>query len=136
MAQQRVDESGFWAQHVRISTVLSTMCCTVVFAYLAATRHAPNRSALVIVVVFALLAAFGFDRIRWPVVRSRYRMRLLYGWRSLTMGVVTTVSWLDGGARSPLALLLFIAMNYVVLAYPPRAVLALAGAAMSAYLLL
>jgi diguanylate cyclase (GGDEF)-like protein len=46
------------------------------------------------------------------------------------------VSWLDGGARSPLALLLFIAMNYVVLAYPPRAVLAMAGAAMSAYTLL
>ena len=35
MAQQRVDELGFWAQHVRISTVLYTMCCTVVFGYLA-----------------------------------------------------------------------------------------------------
>jgi diguanylate cyclase (GGDEF)-like protein len=136
MGQPRVDELGFWAQHVRISTVLYTMCCTVVFGYLAATPKAPNRLALVIVVATALLAAFGFDRIRWPVVRSRHRMRLLYGWSSLTMGLVTTVSWLDGGARSPLALLLFIAMNYVVLAYPPRAVLAMAGAAMSAYLLL
>jgi diguanylate cyclase (GGDEF)-like protein len=136
MAQQRVDELGFWAQHVRISTVLYTMCCTVLFGYLAATRHAPNRVAMVAVVVLALLAAFGFDRIRWSVARSRHRMRLLYGWSSLTMGLVTTISWLDGGARSPLALLLFIAMNYVVLAYPPRAVLAMAGGATFAYLLL
>jgi diguanylate cyclase (GGDEF)-like protein len=134
--QPRVDDMGFWAQHVRISTVLYSLCCIVVFGYLAATRHAPNRPGLVIVVVVALVAAFGFDRVRWHVVRSRYRMPLLYGWSSLTMGLVTTVSWLDGGARSPLALLLFIAMNYVVLAYPPRAVLAMAAAAMSAYILL
>jgi hypothetical protein len=46
-----------------------SLCCVVVFGYLAATRHAPNRPGMVIVVMVALVAAFGFDRIRWHVVR-------------------------------------------------------------------
>jgi diguanylate cyclase (GGDEF)-like protein len=63
-------------------------------------------------------------------------MRLLYGWSGLTLSLVAVVSWLDGGVNSPLCLLLFIALNYVALAYPPRALVALAFAAMAVYLLL
>ena len=134
--QPRADELSFWAQHVRISTVLYALCCSAVVGYLLATRHAPNRPVVVVIVVLAFVAALAFDRVRWYVVRSPHRMRLLYGWSSLTMTLVTVISWLDGGVKSPLSLLLFIAVNYVVLAYPPRAVLAMAGAAMAAYLLL
>jgi diguanylate cyclase (GGDEF)-like protein len=133
---ERTDDHGFWARHVRISTVLYALCCATILGYAAVTSGAPYRALLALVVTASMGAAMLFDRARWYVARSPYRMRLLYGWSGLTMALVTVVSWLDGGANSPLCLLLFIAMNYVALAYPPRAVIALALAAMAAYLLL
>jgi len=131
-----VDDHGFWARHVRISTVLYALCCTTILGYAAVTSHAPYRVVLALVVSASLGAAMLFDRARWYVARSPHRMRLLYTWSGLTMTLVTVVSWLDGGANSPLCLLLFIAMNYVALAYPPRAVIGLTLAAMAAHLLL
>jgi diguanylate cyclase (GGDEF)-like protein len=136
MAGERADEHGFWARHVRISTVLYALCCAAILGYGALTSHVPYRAVLALVVTVSMGAAMLFDRVRWYVARSPHRMRLLYGWSGLTMSLITVVSWLDGGANSPLCLLLFIAMNYVALAYPPRAVIALAFAAMAAYLLL
>jgi diguanylate cyclase (GGDEF)-like protein len=133
---ESTDDHGFWARHVRISTVLYALCCTTILGYAAVTSQAPYRAFLALVVTASMGAAILFDRARWYVARSPHRMRLLYGWSGLTMSLVTVVSWLDGGANSPLCLLLFIAMNYVALAYPPRAVIALALAAMAAYLLL
>jgi diguanylate cyclase (GGDEF)-like protein len=136
VAREGPDDQRFWARHVRISTVLYGLCCATILGYAAATGDEPYRAALALVVTVAMGAAILFDRARWYVARSPHRMRLLYGWSALTMSLVTTVSWLDGGANSPLCLLLFIALNYVALAYPPRALVALAIAAMAAYLLL
>jgi diguanylate cyclase (GGDEF)-like protein len=50
--------------------------------------------------------------------------------------LVTLISYLDGGATSPLCLLLFIALSYISLAYPPRAVLAFSALAVGVYLVL
>ena len=121
---------------MRISTVLYALCCAAILGYAAVTSHAPYRVVLALVVSASMGAAMLFDRARWYVARSPHRMRLLYSWSGLTMSLVTVVSWLDGGANSPLCLLLFIAMNYVALAYPPRAVIALTLGAMAAHLLL
>jgi diguanylate cyclase (GGDEF)-like protein len=136
VAREGPDDQRFWARHVRISTVLYGLCCATIVGYAATTSDGPHRAALALVVTVAMGAAILFDRARWYVARSPHRMLLLYGWSGLTMSLVTTVSWLDGGANSPLCLLLFIALNYVALAYPPRALVALAIAAMAAYLLL
>jgi diguanylate cyclase (GGDEF)-like protein len=136
VAREGPDDQRFWARHVRISTVLYGLCCATILGYAAATGDEPYRAALALVVVVSMGAAILFDRARWYVARSPHRMRLLYGWSALTLSLVITVSWLDGGANSPLCLLLFIALNYVALAYPPRALVALAIAAMAAYLLL
>ena len=135
VASEGADDQRFWARHVRISTVLYGLCCATILGYAAATSDGPHRAAMAVLVTVAMAAALLFDRARWYVARSPHRMRLLYGWSGLTMSLVTLASWLDG-ANSPLCLLLFIALNYVALAYPPRALVALAIAAMAAYLLL
>src|SRR5437763_1512092 len=49
-------------------------------------------------------------------------------------GARATDAALDGGATSPLCLLLFIALSYSALAYPPRAVLAFTTLAVGVYL--
>jgi diguanylate cyclase (GGDEF)-like protein len=136
VASEGADDQPFWARHVRISTVLYGLCCATIAGYAAATSDGPHRAALALVVTVAMVAALLFDRARWYVARSPHRMRLLYGWSGLTLSLVAVVSWLDGGVNSPLCLLLFIALNYVALAYPPRALVALAVAAMAIYLLL
>jgi diguanylate cyclase (GGDEF)-like protein len=54
----------------------------------------------------------------------------------LTQALIAVASWLDGGASSPLCLMLFLALYYVALAYPPRAVLVLSTVAVAVYLFL
>ena len=136
VASEGADDQRFWARHVRISTVLYGLCCATILGYAAATSDGPHRAAMAVLVTVAMAAALLFDRARWYVARSPHRMRLLYGWSGLTMSLVTLASWLDGGVNSPLCLLLFIALNYVALAYPPRALVVLAFVAMAVYLLL
>jgi diguanylate cyclase (GGDEF)-like protein len=136
VASEGADDQRFWARHVRISTVLYGLCCATILGYAAATSDGPHRAAMALLVTVAMAAALLFDRARWYVARSPHRMRLLYGWSALTMSLVTLASWLDGGVNSPLCLLLFIALNYVALAYPPRALVVLAFVAMAVYLLL
>jgi len=136
VAREGPDDQRFWARHVRISTVLYGLCCATILGYAAATSDGPNRAAMALLVTVAMGAAILFDRARWYVARSPHRMRLLYGWSGLTMSLVTLASWLDGGVNSPLCLLLFIALNYIALAYPPRALVVLAFVAMAVYLLL
>jgi diguanylate cyclase (GGDEF)-like protein len=136
VASEGADDQRFWARHVRISTVLYGLCCATILGYAAATSDGPHRAAMALLVTVAMAAALLFDRARWYVARSPHRMRLLYGWSGLTMSLVTLASWLDGGVKSPLCLLLFIALNYVALAYPPRALVVLAFVAMAVYLLL
>ena len=136
VASEGADDQRFWARHVRISTVLYGLCCATILGYAAATSDGPNRAAMALLITVAMAAALLFDRARWYVARSPHRMRLLYGWSGLTMSLVTLASWLDGGVNSPLCLLLFIALNYIALAYPPRALVVLAFVAMAVYLLL
>jgi len=136
VASEGADDQRFWARHVRISTVLYGLCCATILGYAAATSDGPHRAAMALLITVAMAAALLFDRARWYVARSPHRMRLLYGWSGLTMSLVTLASWLDGGVNSPLCLLLFIALNYIALAYPPRALVVLAFVAMAVYLLL
>jgi diguanylate cyclase (GGDEF)-like protein len=130
------DDQRFWAEHVRISTVLYALCCGAIFAYVVTTLEQPRRVPLAAVTVLAVFAAAAFDRSRWHTVRSRHRMVIFYAWSCLTLALIAVASWLDGGASSPLCLMLFLALYYVALAYPPRAVLALSAAAVVTYLLL
>jgi diguanylate cyclase (GGDEF)-like protein len=125
---------AFWVSHIRTSTVLYVLCNLAVWTYLVLTPDKPYRLMIFAVAVFGLLVAFVVDRYRRAIVGSCHCLRLLYAWSSLTYGLVTLISYLDGGASSPLCLLMFIALSYIALAYPPRAVLAFSALAVAVYL--
>ena len=125
---------AFWVSHIRASTVLYLLCNMAVWVYLALTPDRPHRVLIFGVAVFGLSLALVFDRFRYSIARSSRHLRVLYIWSSLTYGFVSLISYLDGGASSPLCLLMFIALSYISLAYPPRAVLAFSAFAVVVYL--
>jgi diguanylate cyclase (GGDEF)-like protein len=125
---------AFWVSHIRASTVLYVLCNLAVWVYLALTPNRPYRPVIFGVAVFGLCLAFVVDRFRHSIAGSPRHLRVLYAWSSLTYGFVSLISYLDGGASSPLCLLMFIALSYIALAYPPRAVLAFSALAVVVYL--
>jgi diguanylate cyclase (GGDEF)-like protein len=130
----REPDEAFWVSHIRASTVLYVLCNIAVWIYLALTPTRPYRMVIFGTAVFGLSLAFVFDRVRVSVAHSRHHLRVLYAWSSLTYVLVALISYLDGGASSPLCLLMFIAVSYISLAYPPRAVLAFSALAVAVYL--
>lgn len=127
---------AFWINHIRASTVLYALCNCAVWVYLALTPTHGYRLLIFSLALFGLGAAVVVDRFRQVIAASSRHLQLLYCWSLLTYSLVTLISYLDGGATSPLCLLLFIALSYISLAYPPRAVLAFAALAVAAYLVL
>jgi diguanylate cyclase (GGDEF)-like protein len=125
---------AFWVNHIRASTVLYGLCNIAVWVYLGLTHAKSHRPAILAVAVFGLAAAIVMDRCRHRIARGSHHLTVLYAWSSLTYGFVALISYLDGGASSPLVLLLFIALSYTSLAYPPHAVLAFSALAVAVYL--
>jgi len=136
MVHQPLGEPGaeFWVRHIRASTVLYALCNIAVWVYLALTPAGAHRLLIFAVAVLGLAASVVVDRFRSAIARSGRHLQLLYGWSGLTYSLVALISYLDGGATSPLCLLLFIALSYIALAYPPRSVLAFSGLAVMVYL--
>jgi diguanylate cyclase (GGDEF)-like protein len=125
---------AFWVSHIRTSTVLYVLCNMAIWVYLALTPDGPYRMGIFAVAFFGLSVAFVVDRYRHAIAGSSRHLAVLYAWSGLTYGLITLISYWDGGATSPLWLLLFIALSYSSLAYPPRAVLAFSALAVTVYL--
>jgi hypothetical protein len=98
-------------------------------AYAAASWSEPNRPELL--AIFAATIATGLVVLRAPtdaIVRSRWRELFFLAWTLATLGLVGASIAVDGGASSPLVLLLFPPLVFAALSYPLSSVVMLAGA--------
>jgi diguanylate cyclase (GGDEF)-like protein len=98
-------------------------------AYAGATWSDPNRPELL--AIFAGTVATGLAVHRTPtdaIVRSRWREPFFLAWTLVTLGLIAASIAADGGASSPLVLLLFPPLVFAALSYPLWSVVMLAGA--------
>ncbi|MDP9396310.1 MAG: hypothetical protein M3P96_00070 [Actinomycetota bacterium] len=114
---------------MRLGVVLTEVSALVVIAYaLLAAR--PQQVALLAMATASMvgspaLLALPVSRI----VRDPRGSLLFYAWSTATTTIIAVAARIDGGAGSPLVLLLFVTLTFAGLAYPPLGV-ALMGAVM------
>jgi diguanylate cyclase (GGDEF)-like protein len=109
----------FWLRHMRIGFAVFLAETLLVMAYLATTPHGPHRLALegivsgwLVIATIGLLTAPRLASARWRVAFSA-------SWTIASALAVGMAAALDGGAESPLLLLLFLPIGYATLAYTP-----------------
>jgi diguanylate cyclase (GGDEF)-like protein len=113
-------------QSVRVGARLTAAAAAAGMAYAAATWSGLHRTP--IVALFLVAAAVGYLPVAYGaerVVRASWRELFFFLWTSSTIALTAALTWLDGGARSPLALLFFIPVVFVGLSYPQRSVVAI-----------
>jgi diguanylate cyclase (GGDEF)-like protein/putative nucleotidyltransferase with HDIG domain len=118
-----LSEVRFRIATVAVGVKLLLVVVAAGIAYALATWDSPERSAITILfgglgVAVLLISRLPAERI----VRSRFGEAFFLAWSSLSVLVFSTLVAIDGGARSPLALLLFLPVVFAALSYPLRSV--------------
>src|SRR5581483_6459552 len=118
--------AGVWLSYVVVAAASG---------YLALTLGRPNRPILAALYGVGLLGALVIARLpRERIVRSAYREHFFLTWSILDLGLIVASVDLDGGTRSPLALVLFVPVVFAAMSYPLASVLMVGGLTMVSYL--
>jgi diguanylate cyclase (GGDEF)-like protein len=114
------------------------LMCVVGAVYTAAFAEPSHRLGLALsVAVAALGGAAALWCLPWKqIIAAPWREWAFFAWTALTIAVISATAAADGGATSPLALMIFLPVVFASLAYPLRLVIWAAVLAQSAYLLL
>ena len=128
-------EARFWLNMVTAGGWVTLLMCLAVGVYAAEFAADAHRLG---VAISALAAMIGGAITMWVVpwnriIGSRWREPAFFTWTISTIAIVTTAAALDGGARSPLALMLFLPTVFSSMTYPLRLVAAAAALAEAAY---
>lgn len=131
-------ETRFWMSMVSAGGWATLLMCSVGAIYTAAFAEQSHRLGLAVTVA---VAAVGGAAALWGVPWSRiiaapWRQWAFFTWTAMTIAVISATAAADGGATSPLALMLFLPVVFASLAYPLRLVIWAAILAQGAYLLL
>jgi diguanylate cyclase (GGDEF)-like protein len=112
--------------------------CSVGAVYTAAFAEQSHRQGLALAVAVAALGgAAALWGIPWSrIIAAPWRQWAFFAWTMLTIAVISATAAADGGATSPLALMIFLPVVFASLAYPLRQVIWVAVLAQGAYLLL
>jgi diguanylate cyclase (GGDEF)-like protein len=91
--------------------------------YFLLTPDGPNRPLLWGLLGVAVLTVGALTVLpRHAIARSPRRLWFFVGWSLFTCVLIFVIAALDGGADSPTALLLVLAVTFACVAYPPAAV--------------
>jgi diguanylate cyclase (GGDEF)-like protein len=127
-------DAEFWRRHLNLGLVLYGVAIACSLAYLVVVPG-PNRGTLYAMAVVALAStAVVLALPRRAIAESPKRLVFFYSWSVFSIAFVLAVAALDGGASSPLVLLLLFALVYSALAYPPYAVAGATALAAIGYL--
>ncbi len=138
-----MDERGIVDQsalRMRAGTVaagvwLSYVVVAAAALYVSLTWDRPHRVALSVLYGVGLLGALVISRLpRERIVRSAFREQFFLTWSVLDLGLIVTSVALDGGTRSPLALVLFVPVVFAAMSYPLASVLLVGALSMFSYL--
>jgi diguanylate cyclase (GGDEF)-like protein len=129
-------DRAFWLRHLNLGLLLYAVSIGVSVVYLLLVPG-PHRAQLYALAAVALASVLVVAMLpRAAITASPRRLLFFYTWTAFSIAFVLTVAALDGGARSPLSLIVFFALAYSGLAYPPRAVAATTTGAATGYLVL
>jgi diguanylate cyclase (GGDEF)-like protein len=121
---------------VRLGAASTTVCSLVGLVYALSTWSGPHRPLIAAIGVLALLTC--------PAIVSPPALRLLtgprrdpylYAWSASLLLAVTAATLLDGGARSPLAVLLSASLVFTASGYGCRGAVVMGAATVGSYLL-
>lgn len=125
---------AFWRRHVDMGVGSFELGAVALLVYLLLTPRGPHRADLEVITGAAMVlwitvfAPFG----RW-VISTRFRRPFLSAWSLATLAVIATAVGLDGGARSPLGVMLVLPVLFAALVYPPFDVAVLAALAVVSF---
>jgi diguanylate cyclase (GGDEF)-like protein len=117
----------FRERHARLGVILSEAALGEVAAYAWLGHPHADRAALLTLSGSCGLASASLWVLGPVMARHRRHAILFVAWSAAVIASVLFGTILDGGERSPLALLLFLPMMYAALAYRPTVVLWLGG---------
>jgi diguanylate cyclase (GGDEF)-like protein len=124
----------FRQRHARLGVILSLATLVEVAAYAALGHPQADRATLLILSSTSAVATASLWVIGPVMARHRHHALFFFVWSGSVIVLVLCGTALDGGERSPIALLLFLPMLYAALAYRPRAVLWLGAAEVVGYI--
>jgi diguanylate cyclase (GGDEF)-like protein len=120
--------AGVWLSYVVVAAAS---------LYVALTWERPHRLAISAIYGAGLLGAIVISRLpRERIVRSAWREHFFMSWSGLDLGLIVASVALDGGTRSPLALVLFVPVVFAAMSYPLVSVLVVGVSTMSCYVAL
>ncbi|HXD54486.1 MAG TPA: diguanylate cyclase [Solirubrobacteraceae bacterium] len=120
--------AGIWLSYVVVGA--STL-------YIALTWGRPHRLLITLLYGSGLLGAVVISRLpRERIVRSRYREVFFMAWSLLDLALIVAACAADGGARSPMALVLFVPVVFAAMSYPLASVVTVGGLSVLSYLAL
>jgi diguanylate cyclase (GGDEF)-like protein len=128
---------AYWRRHVRIGVLLSEVSVLAVLVYAWLTPTGAHQDpvlltlAAVVLVASPALLLLPLD----AMLRDHRGSLLFYVWSIADTAVIAAVARIDGGAHSPLAVLMFLTLAFMAVAYPPLGVIALGGLMTVVYLL-
>lgn len=123
----------FRERHSRLGVILSEAALAEVAAYAWFGHPHADRITLLTLSGSCALATASLWVLGPVMARHRRHEMLFVCWSASVIAVVLLGTILDGGERSPMALLLFLPMMYAALAYRPRVVLLLGAAEVLGY---
>lgn len=131
------DRVAYLVRHIRYGILLSELSAVAVLVYSLFTRtearHDPWIFTLVIAVVVGCPAILLLP-LR-EILLDRRGPAMFYLWTLMTTSVIVIATALDGGAASPLDAMLFLALTYMAVTYPPYGVVAMGTAMTVSYVL-
>ena len=114
--------------------VLSEVTAVAVAMY-ALREDRPHRTALVAIAALVIVASPGLLAVPVRrVVHAELGSLFFYAWSVSLTVAATALAWLDGGAGSPLVLLLVLTLTFAALTSPPRGVALMGAGTVGAYL--
>jgi hypothetical protein len=116
---------------------LTASAVAVAVGYVALTWDRPHRSALAALLVGVIVGSIGLWLLpRRRIVCGRHWIWFFLAWTGADIGFVLALAALDGGAESPLALVLVLPLIYAASFYPMRPIVAVGVVTVAGYLAL
>lgn len=113
---------SFWLEHVRLGVWVSAVVIAVIAVYTATTTDQPNRWVFWLVLGMAGVLTAVVALLPWRrLVAAGTALWVMVAWSLSLVPLIVLLAVLDGGADSPLVLLLVLPMVFAAMAYPPRA---------------
>ncbi|MCV2489937.1 GGDEF domain-containing protein [Geodermatophilus sp. YIM 151500] len=131
------DRAAYWVRHVRIGVVLTEVAAAAGLVYVLLTPTPVGRNPVVVAVAVGVMLLVP-AMLRLPLramMRDRRGPLLFYAWSIGVTLIVVAVAILDGASTSPLHSLLFLALGFLTVAYPPYGVVAMGSLMTLSYVL-